>query len=87
MPVKNTCALLLAGEEREKSGNPRSGALSQLLFRPLIRWVWDNCTEAGIGDICVIAGEDRREFSGSCRRALPPSGGRQARGCAAPRPF
>ncbi len=67
MPVKNTCALLLAGEEREKSGNPRSGALSQLLFRPLIRWVWDNCTEAGIGDICVIAGEDPERI----QRELP----------------
>ena len=39
--------------------------MSQVLFRPLIRWVWDNCTGAGIEKmICVAAGMDREEISG-----------------------
>jgi len=50
MPMKDTCAVLLAGED------PGSGALCQVLFRPLIRWVWDNCRAAGIENIDVVAG-------------------------------
>lgn len=67
MPMNNTCALLLAGGEHEGTGSRRSWALSQLLFRSLIRWVWDNCTEAGIGEICVIAQSDPERI----QRELP----------------
>lgn len=59
--MKNTCAILLAAGTPDRPG--RTTALSQVLFRPLIRWVWDNCREAGIETICVAAGANREEIS------------------------
>ncbi len=67
--MKNTCAVLLAAGSPNQTG--RAGALSQVLFRPLIRWAWDNCTGAGIEKICVIAGRNREEISGVLPEEAP----------------
>lgn len=56
MTARKTCAVLLAAVEPGQQGGGWDRALYQLLFRPLIRWVYDNCTDAGIGDICVTTG-------------------------------
>ncbi len=63
--MKNSCAILLADGGACRPG--RATALSQVLFRPLIRWVYDNCQGAGIGSVCVFPGADREEIS----RELP----------------
>lgn len=67
MADRKTCAVLLtAGAGRQFAGiQPRS--LYQLLFRPLIRWVYDNCADAGIGDICVVPAKIAQEL----RQVLP----------------
>lgn len=63
--MKNCCAILLAAGTPCQPGG--TTALSQVLFRPLIRWVYDNCQGAGIGSVCVFPGADREEIS----RELP----------------
>lgn len=67
MADRKTCAVLLtAGAGRQFAGiQPRS--LYSLLFRPLIRWVYDNCADAGIGDICVVPAKIADEL----RKILP----------------
>lgn len=67
MADRKTCAVLLtAGAAKQLEGiQPRS--LYELLFRPLIRWVYDNCADAGIGDICVVPAKIAQEL----REVLP----------------
>lgn len=67
MEERKTCAILLtAGAGRQFAGiQPRS--LYELLFRPLIRWVYDNCADAGIGEICVVPAK----IADKLRQVLP----------------
>lgn len=67
MSERKTCAVLLtAGAAKQPDGiQPRT--LYQLLFRPLIRWVYDNCADAGIEEICVVPAK----IAGQLRAALP----------------
>ena len=59
--MENTCAILLAAGTPQQTGG--ASALSQVLFRPLIRWAFDNCQGAGIKRICIFAGADQEEIS------------------------
>ena len=53
---KKTCAVILAGGEgkRMKSSGPK--VLSEVLFKPMLRWVIDAVWDAGIDDVCVVTG-------------------------------
>ena len=59
--MENTCAILLAAGTPQQTGG--ASALSQVLFRPLIRWAFDNCQGAGI---------KRRSAKGFRKGFLPP---------------
>lgn len=66
----NACAVILAGGEGKRMKSDRPKVLSEVLFKPLIRWVIDAVREAGIGDICVVTGS-RREYVESYLGTLP----------------
>ena len=53
----NRCAVLLAAGNgtRMKSAGPK--VLGEVLFKPMICWVVDNCREAGIEDLCAVVGQ------------------------------
>ncbi len=59
--MEKRCAVLLAAGEGKRMGGRGSKVLCQVLFRPLIRWVYDNCAGAGIEDICVIVGKNSED--------------------------
>ena len=65
--MENCCAVLLAAGEGKRMGGGRSKVLCQVLFRPLIRWVYDNCAGAGIREICAVVGKNSEDVL----RALP----------------
>ena len=66
-PSLNRCAILLAAGDgkRMKSRGPK--VLCQVLFRPMIQWVADNCRQAGIDDLCAVVGQG----ADAVRAALP----------------
>lgn len=59
--MKNTSAIILAGGEGKRMKSNRPKVLSEVVFRPMIRWVIDAVREAGIKDICVVTGS-KKEF-------------------------
>lgn len=51
--------ILAAGDgKRMKSDRPK--ALCEVLFKPMLKWVEDACRAAGIDEIWVVAGRQRR---------------------------
>lgn len=55
--MKNkSCALILAGGEGKRMKSNRPKAMSEVLFKPMLRWVLDAVKNAEIYDICVVTG-------------------------------
>jgi bifunctional UDP-N-acetylglucosamine pyrophosphorylase/glucosamine-1-phosphate N-acetyltransferase len=59
--MEKRCAVLLAAGEGKRMGGSRSKVLCQVLFRPLIGWVYQNCAGAGVSDICAVVGKDSED--------------------------
>lgn len=57
----SNCAIILAAGEgkRMKSNHPK--VLSNVLFKPMLRWVMDAVCEAGVHDMCVVTGFKHEE--------------------------
>lgn len=49
-------AVILAGGEGKRMKSDKPKALSLVLGRPMLRWVLDAVTGAGVDDICVLTG-------------------------------
>ncbi len=49
-------AVILAGGEGKRMKSDKPKALSPVLGQPMLRWVLDSVTEAGIEKICVLTG-------------------------------
>lgn len=58
MKLNKTCAVVLAAGngKRMQSGKPK--VFCEVLFKPLIGWVLQNCKDANILDICLVCSED-----------------------------
>lgn len=54
MADRKTCAVILTAGPDKQPGRIQPRSLYELLFRPLVRWVYDNCADAGIDEICVV---------------------------------
>lgn len=59
--MPEVCGIILAAGEgkRMKSNLPK--VLSQVLNKPMLKWVIDAARQAGIGDLCVVEGFKREE--------------------------
>lgn len=57
--MSSNCAVILAAGQgtRMKSAKPK--VLAEVLFKPMIDWVTDAATHAGIDDICLVTGFKR----------------------------
>ena len=57
----STCAIILAAGEgkRMKSNHPK--VLSNVLFKPMLRWVTDAVKDGGIREVCVVTGYKHQE--------------------------
>ena len=51
-----SCALILAAGDGKRMKSKHPKVLCQVLFRPMISWVTDACSQAGIQDICAVLG-------------------------------
>lgn len=49
-------AVILAGGEGKRMKSDKPKALSKVLDKPMLRWVIDSVTEAGISNICIVTG-------------------------------
>ena len=49
-------AVILAGGEGKRMKSDKPKALSEVLNRPMLRWVLDAVTNSGINNICVLTG-------------------------------
>ena len=58
------CAVILAAGEGRRMRTEGAKAMCQVLFRPMLGWVLDNCTGAGINQICVVVGKSAQEVYG-----------------------
>lgn len=56
-------AVILAAGEGKRMKTQSAKALCQVLFRPILEWVLDNCSQAGIEqkNICVVVGKSAQE--------------------------
>lgn len=62
--MEEACAVLLLKDDKQE-GKPQF--FGEILFRPVISWVWDNCQRAGLEEICVVANRE----SDLLREVLP----------------
>lgn len=68
--MENVSAIILAGGEGKRMKSSRPKVLSEVLFRPMLRWVIEAVRGAGIQDICVVTGS-KREFVDEYLNTLP----------------
>ncbi len=54
--MSKKCAIILAAGEGKRMKSNKPKALSCVLFKPMIDWVLDSVTDAGIDDVCVVVG-------------------------------
>lgn len=69
--MTQTAVLILAAGDGKRMKSPHPKALCQILFKPMISWVLDACTQAGFPQerICVVCGKGGEEL----QSALPPN--------------
>ncbi|HEX3000532.1 MAG TPA: NTP transferase domain-containing protein [Armatimonadota bacterium] len=53
---EQNCAVILAAGEGKRMKRNRPKCLSPVLFKPMLQWVIDSASEAGIGSVCVVTG-------------------------------
>ncbi len=68
--LNKACAVILAGGEGKRMKSAKPKVLSEVLFKPMLRWVIDSVRKAGIEDICVVTGS-RREYVEEYLSSLP----------------
>ncbi len=72
--LSERCAVILAAGDGTRMRSKAPKVLCRVLFRPMLGWVLDNCTGAGIGQTCVVVGaggeEVRRMLPEGCHTAL-----------------
>ncbi|GHV29532.1 bifunctional protein GlmU [Clostridia bacterium] len=56
--VKDTCAVILAAGNGKRMCLGRVKIFCEVLFKPLICWVFENCRRTGITDICLVCSRD-----------------------------
>lgn len=54
------CAVILAAGEGKRMKSNRPKVLSEVLFKPMLRWVMDAAYTAGIANLCVVTGYGRQ---------------------------
>lgn len=54
--MSKDCAVILAGGEGKRMKSNKPKAMCEVLFKPMIDWVIDAVSQAGIEDICVVTG-------------------------------
>ena len=64
------CAVILAGGEGKRMKSDQPKVLSEVLFRPMLRWVIEAVRAAHITDICVVTGH-KREYVEDYLSTLP----------------
>ncbi|MEG1874026.1 MAG: bifunctional UDP-N-acetylglucosamine diphosphorylase/glucosamine-1-phosphate N-acetyltransferase GlmU [Angelakisella sp.] len=55
--MENVSAVILAAGDGKRMGSESSKVLCHVLFRPMLEWVLQNCTGAGVEKICVVVGK------------------------------
>ncbi len=70
MMSTKACAVILAGGEGKRMKSDKPKVLSEVLFRPMLRWVIEAVREAHITDICVVTGH-KREYVEDYLSTLP----------------
>lgn len=59
--MENTCAVILAAGDGKRMGSTSSKVLCQVLFKPMLEWVMENCAGAGITRSCVVVGNGAQD--------------------------
>lgn len=54
--MKKTSAIILAAGDGKRMGSAGSKVLCPVLFKPMLEWVLENCTGAGVANLCVVVG-------------------------------
>jgi len=54
--MENTCAIILAAGDGKRMKSDKPKVLSEVLFKPMIKWVIDSLHYAKINDICIVCG-------------------------------
>ena len=65
-----SAAIILAGGEGRRMKSNRPKVLSEVIFKPMIKWVIDAVKDSGIDDICVVTG-CKREYVEEYLSTLP----------------
>ncbi len=64
------CAVILAGGEGKRMKSDYPKVLSEVLFKPMLRWVIDAVKKAGVEDVCVVTGS-KKEYVEEYLKSLP----------------
>ena len=59
--MENTCAVILAAGEGKRMRSNKSKVLLEVQLKPMLGWVMDAITGAGIEDLCVVTGHRREQ--------------------------
>ncbi len=56
MDIRNTNALILAGGQGKRLRSDLPKTMAEILSKPIISWITDSFSEAGIKNICIVTG-------------------------------
>lgn len=60
--MSSVCSVILAAGDGKRMKTARPKVLGEVLFKPMVRWVADNCLAAGIGAGCVVVGDGAEDI-------------------------
>ncbi|MBR1779694.1 MAG: NTP transferase domain-containing protein [Clostridia bacterium] len=60
--MDNICAIILAAGDGKRMKSEMPKVLSEVLFKPMIKWVIDSLQKVNIDDICIVSGYKHNEL-------------------------
>jgi len=67
--VASLSAVILAAGEGKRMQSSRTKVMHEILYKPMICWGMDAAREAGIRDLCIVAGKNKSELAAVLREA------------------
>ena len=57
--LNKKCSVILGAGEGKRMHSKKPKVMLEVLFKPMIKWVFDSVNTAGISEVCVVTGYAR----------------------------
>lgn len=59
--MQNCCAVVLAAGDGKRMRSAHSKVLCPVLLKPMLGWVLESCSQAGISEVCLVVSDEAQE--------------------------